>query len=100
MPDRFTRRTHPRVAVRVFAQCGTGYDNVQTEVFDKYDCYFTNTPDAVTSATADFTVFLLLAVFRATTYCEEFAKTGKWHDGLELSTDPAGKVLGELIDQM
>ncbi|KAK8846889.1 hypothetical protein IAR55_005979 [Kwoniella newhampshirensis] len=80
--------------VGVFAQCGTGYDNVRVNEITKHQCYFTNTPDAVTESTADFTVFLFLAVLRGTSYCEMVARTGLWHQGLELSTDPAGLTLG------
>lgn len=81
--------------VGVFAQCGTGYDNVRVEHLSKHECYFTNTPEAVVASTADFTVFLFLAALRGSTYCEEFAKTGLWHKGLELTTDPAGLTLGK-----
>lgn len=80
--------------IGVFAQCGTGYDNVRVDHLTKHDCYFTNTPEAVVASTADFTVFLFLAALRGSTYCEQFAKTGLWHKGLELTTDPAGLTLG------
>ncbi|WWD22199.1 hypothetical protein CI109_106690 [Kwoniella shandongensis] len=80
--------------VGVFAQCGTGYDNVRVDEISKHGCYFTNTPDAVTESTADFTVFLFLSVLRGTSYCEMVARTGLWHEGLELTTDPAGMTLG------
>ncbi|KAL7425268.1 hypothetical protein Q5752_000956 [Cryptotrichosporon argae] len=78
----------------VLAQCGTGYDNVRVDELSARRCWFTNTPDAVTASTADFTVFLLLAVLRSTTYCETVGRSGLWHKGLELSTDPAGLTLG------
>lgn len=81
--------------LRVLAQCGTGYDNVVVGDMTSEGCYFTNTPDAVTQSTADFTVFLFLAVLRGTSYCEMVARSGLWHQGLELSTDPAGLTLGE-----
>ncbi|ORY25461.1 glycerate-and formate-dehydrogenase [Naematelia encephala] len=80
--------------VGVFAQCGTGYDNVMVDHISNHGCYFTNTPDAVTASTADFTVFLFLSVLRAGTYNEEYGRSGLWHKGLELSTDPAGLTLG------
>lgn len=78
-----------------FAQCGTGYDNVRVDMFTDKQCWFTNTPDAVTASTADFTVWLVLSALRATSYCERVAESGLWHKGLELSTDPAGLTLGE-----
>lgn len=66
-------------------------------MFNNNKCYFTNTPDAVTSSTADFTVFLVLAALRASTYCERVAASGLWHKGLELSTDPMGLTLGKFF---
>ena len=81
--------------VGVFAQCGIGYNNVKVNDISGHGCYFTNTPDAVTAATADFTVNLFLNVLRATSYCEMVARSGLWHKGLELSTDPAGLTLGQ-----
>jgi lactate dehydrogenase-like 2-hydroxyacid dehydrogenase len=62
--------------------------------YTKHNCYFTNTPDAVTQSTADFTVFLFLAALRGSTYCEMVANKGLWHQGLELTTDPDGLTLG------
>lgn len=82
------------IDVACFAQCGAGYDNVHVPVFTENNCYFTNTPDAVTSSTADFTVLLLLSALRGSTYCERVAASGLWHKGLELTTDPEGLTLG------
>ncbi|WWD00667.1 hypothetical protein V866_007602 [Kwoniella sp. B9012] len=80
--------------VGCFAQCGTGYDNVRVNDITAHGCYFTNTPDAVTLATADFTVLLFLSVLRGLTMAERAANLGKNHAEVELTVDPAGLTLG------
>lgn len=53
-----------------------------------------NTPTAVTSATADLTLFLTLSVLRNTSFAESVLRQGVWRDGLELAEDPDGKTFG------
>ena len=56
--------------------------------------WFCNTVDAVSEATADMAIFLILAVVRNTTIAEKQARNGDWKTGLTPSDDPQGKVLG------
>ena len=55
---------------------------------------FCNTVDAVSEATADMALFLILATVRDTSVAEKQARSGKWKAGLTPSLDPKGKVLG------
>ena len=49
---------------------------------------------AVSEATADMALFLILATVRNTTLAEKQARSGKWKAGLTPSQDPVGKTLG------
>lgn len=56
--------------------------------------YFCNTLSAVSEATADLTLYLILATVRNTSLAEKQAREGKWKAGLTPSDDTHGKVLG------
>ena len=60
----------------------------------KSGIWFCNTIDAVSEASADMTIFLILATVRNTTLAEKQARQGKWKQGLTPSQDPVGKTLG------
>ncbi|EIM87767.1 uncharacterized protein STEHIDRAFT_76378 [Stereum hirsutum FP-91666 SS1] len=78
----------------LFASGGAGYDDVPTEWLAEHGAYAANTPTAVTSATADLTLFLTLSVLRNTSFAESVLRQGVWRDGLELAEDPDGKTFG------
>ncbi|WVQ78312.1 hypothetical protein IAT38_000397 [Cryptococcus sp. DSM 104549] len=80
--------------VGCFAQCGTGYDNVNVKDITKHNCYFTNTPDAVTESTADFTVVMFLACLRGLTMASMAASAGGFHQDIKLTQDPRGVTVG------
>lgn len=56
--------------------------------------WFSNTPYAVTSSTADMALLLTLQVLRGSTEAEANARAGKWRAGLDLTKDPQGLRLG------
>lgn len=56
--------------------------------------WFSNTPYAVTSSTADMALLLTLQVLRGSTEAEANARAGKWRAGLGLTKDPQGLRLG------
>ena len=56
--------------------------------------YFTNTLHAVSEATADMAVFLVLATVRNCSVAERQARAGEWKTGLTPSDDTYGKTLG------
>ncbi|KAK8869770.1 hypothetical protein IAR55_000338 [Kwoniella newhampshirensis] len=95
--------------VGCFAQCGTGYDNVEVKDITQHGCvsfctlytcadnqYFTNTPDAVTEATADFTVAMFLVTLRGLTMASMAASAGHFHQDVKLTQDPRGLTVGIL----
>lgn len=56
--------------------------------------WFCNAVYAVSEATADMALFLILAVVRNTSVAEKQAREGQWKTGLTPSGDPSGKTLG------
>ncbi len=82
----------PRCEIAVSASAG--YNEFDIDWFTRAGMWFCNAVDAVSEATADMAIFLILAVVRNTTVAEKQARTGKWKIGLTPSGDPSGKVLG------
>ena len=56
--------------------------------------WFCNTRNVVPEATADMTIFLILAVLKDTTRAEKQAREGQWKTGLVPTKDPRGMTLG------
>ncbi|ORY24759.1 glycerate-and formate-dehydrogenase [Naematelia encephala] len=80
----------------LFAQGGAGYDDVDHVWLAEQGCYLSNTPNAVTAATADMGILLMLSALRGSTEGEANARQGKWRDGLGLESDPTGLTIGFL----
>lgn len=100
----------------IWAQGGAGYDDVDVQFLTESNCvrlllrpwpflagsltfnlaqqWFSNTPYAVTSSTADMALLLTLQVLRGSTEAEANARAGKWRAGLGLTKDPQGLRLG------
>lgn len=60
----------------------------------KNGMWFCNTRDGVAEATADMTIYLILATLRDTYRAEKSARGGHWKNGWKPTSDPAGKKLG------
>jgi lactate dehydrogenase-like 2-hydroxyacid dehydrogenase len=56
--------------------------------------WFCNTRNAVSEATADMAIFLILAVLKDTTRAEKQTREGQWKAGLAPTKDPRGLTLG------
>ncbi len=81
--------------LEIITQLGVGYDNIDLEVAKKRGIVVTNTPDVVTSDTADMALFLMLGVARRAVEADMFVRVGRWHSGaMPLSTSLEGKVVG------
>lgn len=83
--------------LRIVANFGTGYDNVDTAAATRRRVVVTNTPDVLTEATADFAFALLLAAARRLGEGERLVRSGRWDGwapGLLLGADVAGATLG------
>ena len=81
---------------KIIVSASAGYNEFDLEWMTRAGMWFCNTVDAVSEATADMTIFLILAVVRNTTVAEKQAREGEWKAGLTPSLDPTGKTLGIL----
>jgi glyoxylate reductase len=68
--------------LRVVAQMAVGVDNIDRAAANRYRIPFTNTPDVLTEATAEFALFILGAVSRKLYQSERLVEEnlwGSWH---------------------
>jgi glyoxylate reductase len=83
--------------LRVAANTGVGFDNVDLAACRERGVIVTNTPDAVTDATADITLALLLATIRRVPQAQASLLAGEFHGwGMwdYLGGDVTGATLG------
>jgi glyoxylate reductase len=83
--------------LRVVANIGAGYDNIDIDACSRRGILVTNTPDVLSESTADLAFALLLSTARRVVEGDRFVREGKWrrwewnaHWGAELS----GKTIG------
>jgi glyoxylate reductase len=83
-------------SLRVVAQFGVGYDNVEVAACTPRGVLVTNTPDVLVEATADIAFGLLLASARRFGEGMQCAREGrwKWAQGLLWGQDVSGATLG------
>jgi glyoxylate reductase len=67
-----------RQTLRVVAQLAVGVDNIDRAAANRYRIPFTNTPDVLTEATAEFALFLLGAVSRRLYSSEALVREPAW----------------------
>jgi len=65
-------------ALKVVANMGVGYDNIDVSAAARRGIVVCNTPDVLTDTTADLTFALLLATARRLVEAAEFLKEGQW----------------------
>ncbi len=65
-------------SLRVIANVGVGYNNIDVAAARARGIIVTNTPDVLTDATADFTMALILAVTRRLGEGERMVRRGEW----------------------
>lgn len=85
--------------LRIVANYGVGYDNIDLGAARRRGVIVTNTPDVLTDATADLTLALLLAAARRLREGLDLARSGAWkgwHPTQLLGMGLQGKVLGLL----
>lgn len=86
-------------ALRVVANYGVGYDNIDLGAAARHGIVVTNTPDVLTDATADLALALLLAAARRVREGLDLARSGDWdgwHPTQLLGMGLQGRVLGIL----
>ncbi|MCB9062676.1 MAG: D-glycerate dehydrogenase [Halobacteriovoraceae bacterium] len=89
--------THKKL--KLIANYAVGYNNIDLIAAKKYDVFVTNTPDVLTTATADLAFTLMLAIARKIPAAMNNAKNGqwkKWEPRGFLGQDLRGKTLGIL----
>jgi lactate dehydrogenase-like 2-hydroxyacid dehydrogenase len=64
--------------LRVVANIGAGYDNIDVEACTRRRILVTNTPDVLTEATADVAFALTLAAARRVVEGDRFVRQGNW----------------------
>ena len=83
--------------LKVIANYAVGYDNIDVAAAAARGIVVTNTPDVLTTAVAEHTVTLLLAIAKRIVEADTFTREGKyigWRPQLLLGTELAGKTLG------
>ena len=83
--------------VRIIANVGVGYNNVDVAAARQRGIVVSNTPDVLTDATADLTWGLILAVTRRIVEADTFTRAGRftgWDFELLLGSGLTGKTLG------
>ncbi len=83
--------------LKVVAQDAVGFDNINRNDANRYKIPFTNTPNVLTDATAEFAFFILGAVARKLWPSEKLVrenKWGSWHPFLPfLGDEVSGKTI-------
>lgn len=80
----------------IIVSASAGYNEFDIDWMTSAGIIFCNTVDAVSEATADMALFLILATVRNTSKAERQARQGRWKEGLTPSQDPVAKTLGIL----
>lgn len=84
---------------RILANFGVGYNHIDVEVAKRAGLTVTNTPGAVTDATSDIAMTLMLMSCRRAAEGERLVRSGKWegwHPVQMLGTHMTGKRVGIL----
>jgi glyoxylate reductase len=83
--------------LRVVANCGVGYDNIDVVACTRRKIVVTNTPGVLTDTTADLAFALLMAVARRVVEADRFVREGRWQHwefGMLWGADIHHKTLG------
>jgi glyoxylate reductase len=83
--------------LKVIANYAVGYDNLDVAAAQAKGIAVTNTPDVLTSAVAEHTMALMVAVARRVVEADAFTRAGKymgWQPHLFLGLELNGKTLG------
>lgn len=83
--------------VRIIANIGVGYDNVDVAAATAKGIIVTNTPDVLTETTADLTFALLMATARRLGEAERFVRSGQWTGTRGSETLLGGDVFGTTL---
>lgn len=91
---RVTREVLAGSSLKLVVRAGVGLDNVDLEAASKLGIKVENTPEAVSSAVAELTVGLMLAVARRLPEADRTVKGGGWSKEKFVGRELRGKTLG------
>lgn len=81
--------------LKIIATFSVGFDHIDLDSAKKHGVYVTNTPDVLTSETADTGMALLLATAKRVVEGDMYIRVGKWLNGdLPLGVTLTGKTVG------
>jgi lactate dehydrogenase-like 2-hydroxyacid dehydrogenase len=80
--------------LKVVVSASAGYNEFDVDFMTANGVWFCNARHAVSEATADMAVFLILAVVRDTTRGEKQVRDGRWRGEITPTLDPNGLTLG------
>ncbi len=83
--------------LKIIANYAVGFDNVDRAAARERKIVVTNTPEVLTTAVAEHTIALMLAIARRIPEADRFTRAGKyagWASDLLVGTELAGKTLG------
>jgi lactate dehydrogenase-like 2-hydroxyacid dehydrogenase len=80
--------------LKVVVSASAGYNEFDVDFMTANGIWFCNARHAVSEATADMAVFLILAVVRDTTRGEKQVRDGRWRGEIAPTLDPNGLTLG------
>jgi glyoxylate reductase len=82
-------------SVKVVANFGVGYDNIDVEAVRERGVRATNTPDVLTNATAELAIALMLAAARRIAEADALIRNGVWSEEDQLlGRELAGATVG------
>jgi glyoxylate reductase len=82
-------------SLKVVANFGVGYDNIDLEAVRARGVRATNTPDVLTNATAELAVTLMLAAARRVSEADALVRSGGWRqEGRLLGRELSGATVG------
>ena len=82
-------------SLKVVANFGVGYDNIDVEAVRARGIRATNTPDVLTNATAELAVTLMLAAARRVAEADALVRDGGWpREGKLLGRELSGATVG------
>jgi glyoxylate reductase len=82
-------------SLKVVANFGVGYDNIDLEAVRERGVRVTNTPDVLTDATAELAIALMLAAARRIAEADALTRSGAWPEGDQLlGRELAGGTVG------
>ncbi|KAL2014068.1 hypothetical protein VTN00DRAFT_1593 [Thermoascus crustaceus] len=92
--------SHLPESCKIISYCNHGYDGEDTVELEKKGVWYCNGAGGATDATADIALFLIIATFRYTSFCEQKLRSLRSadyftvEDTCNISHDPRGHILG------